>query len=115
MDFSSEHRAGALVAHVSGEVDHANAADLERQLLPLLTGLAPGTRVVLDLSGVEFMSSLGLRVLMLAAKQSRAASLQVCVAGLRPTLREIFQISRFDKVFPLSPDVDAALAAAAGS
>jgi len=49
---------------------------------------------------------------MLAAKQARASGGTVMVAALQPVVREIFQISRFDKVIPCHPGVAEALAAA---
>jgi anti-anti-sigma factor len=111
MNFSSEMRDGVLVVCVDGAVDHASAGEFERSLLPLLGGAAPGSRVVLDLGGVDYMSSVGLRVLMLAAKQGRSSSLAISVAGLQPALREIFQISRFDKLYAVHDSVQSALAA----
>ena len=111
MKFSSETRDGVLVVMVDGAIDHGSAGDFERSLLPLLVEAAPGSRVVMDLAGVDYMSSVGLRVLMLAAKQGKASSLAISVAGLQPSLREIFQISRFDKLYAVHDTVQGALAA----
>lgn len=113
MKYSSETRDGVLVVCVDGAIDHASAGEFERVLLPLLGAAAPGSRVVLDLGGVDYMSSVGLRVLMLAAKQGRSSSLAISVAGLQPALREIFQISRFDKLYAVHDTVQGALAAPA--
>ena len=68
-----------------------------------------GDRVVLDLSGVEYISSVGLRVLMLASKQAKAQGCALGVCGLQPVVREIFEISRFNLVLPVFPTLREAL------
>ena len=96
---------------VSGRVDHANAEQFRTALWPSLASCAAsGDRLVLDLSGLEYISSAGLRVLMLASRdvKSREGTLMVC--GLQPIVKEIFEISRFNIVFNVLPDRSAALA-----
>lgn len=73
-----------------------------------------GIAIVLDLSQVEYMSSVGLRVLMLAAKQCKGQHGNIAVAALGEQMREIFQISRFDMVFPVYEDRAAAVTALGG-
>ncbi len=58
---------------------------------------------MVDLSGVEYISSVGLRVLMLASKQAKAQGGALAVCGLQPVVREIFEISRFNLVLPVFP------------
>jgi len=55
--------------------------------------------MILDFAGVDYISSVGLRVLMLAAKQIREQGGTIVVASLQPVVREIFEISRFNLVF----------------
>lgn len=113
MNCSREMRDGVVVIHASGSIDHTSAAAFEEAVLPAVDEAAgQRAQLVLDLSGIEYMSSVGLRVLMLAAKQGRTQAVTIAVAGLQPTLLEIFQISRFDKMFSLYDDMDAALVAA---
>ena len=78
-------------------------------LIYLQRGEHRGDRLVLDLAGLEYISSAGLRVLMLASRdvKSREGTLTVC--GLQPIVREIFEISRFNVVFHVLPDRNAAL------
>jgi anti-anti-sigma factor len=65
--------------------------------------------VVLDFADVEYISSAGLRVLMIAAKQMRARDAKIAVAALQPMVAEIFAISRFDRVLEVFPSVRSAL------
>jgi anti-anti-sigma factor len=110
------HRAYADVVVVApaGRLDHTVAEAFERSLLPLLDPAAgAGAGLVLDFARVDYISSVGLRVLMIAGKAARARSARIAVAGLRPVVQEIFAISRFNGVVEIFPTVAAALAAIA--
>jgi anti-anti-sigma factor len=93
-----------------GRIDHHSAGQLEEALAPLWekSGISKGA-VVLDFTGVEYISSVGLRVLMIAAKQMRTNGARIAIAALQPTVVEIFAISRFDLVFEVFPSVRSAL------
>jgi anti-sigma B factor antagonist/stage II sporulation protein AA (anti-sigma F factor antagonist) len=108
----TERRIGnALVLAASGRVDHASAEDFKTALQPHLQQCkAGGDVVVLDFSGVEYISSVGLRVLMLAAKQAKSQGGAIAVAALQPVVKEIFEISRFTLVIPCFAGVRDALA-----
>jgi anti-sigma B factor antagonist/stage II sporulation protein AA (anti-sigma F factor antagonist) len=112
MEFSSLRFADVVVAAPVGRVDHASAAQLEQALAPLLEPSAADTgAIVLDFAGVHYISSVGLRVLMIAAKKLRARQAAIGVAALQPVVQEIFDISRFDHVVEIYPSVRDALQA----
>jgi anti-sigma B factor antagonist len=100
----------AVVIAVTGRVDHANADQFRADLWPHLAGCAAGgDRLVLDLAGLEYISSAGLRVLMLASREVKGRDGTLVLCGLQPIVREIFRISRFDVVFNVLADRQAAL------
>ena len=111
MHLDTQHHADTIVAAPIGRIDHRTAADFEAALAPLLgqAGASHGA-LVLDFSGVEYISSVGLRVLMIAAKQMRAAKARLSVAALQGVVAEIFTISRFDKVLVVCATLEEALA-----
>lgn len=111
----TERRAGkAVVLAPAGRIDMVTADQFRDRLIPMIAAAGQsGDPVVLDFSGVDYISSAGLRVLMLAAKQAKASGGKIAVAALQPLVGEIFQISRFDKVIPCHAGVDEALAAVA--
>jgi len=75
----------------------------------LLAALGDGSEMlIVDFSAVEAISSVGLRALVVAAKKSKAGNGKIVVSGLRPLVREVFEISRFDALFPLYDSVEAA-------
>ena len=112
MDISSRRLADVVVVMPVGQIDHPNAQQLQQALAPILDQAAASrTPLVLDFTGVEYISSMGLRVLMVAAKQMRAGSARIAVAALRPVVEEIFEIARFKHVLEVFPSVRAALQA----
>jgi anti-anti-sigma factor len=90
-------------------IDYASAPAFEAQLLDAV-GDATGA-VVVDLGNAESISSIGLRALVLAAKRTRASGGAIAVAALRPLVREVFTISRFDAILPVFDEVSEAVAA----
>ncbi|MGD9536713.1 MAG: STAS domain-containing protein [Alphaproteobacteria bacterium] len=108
--------ADVVVLKLAGRVDQENSPALQRRLGEVVTRLGQSRMagLVIDMANVPYMSSAGLRVLMFAAKETKAASMKLAVAGLRPVVREVFQISRFDKVIPVHDKLSAALEAISG-
>lgn len=110
MQIVAHQYADAIVVCPAGRIDHRSAADFETALAPLLAqAAAVRGALVLDFSGVDYISSVGLRVLMIAAKQMRAAEARLSVAALQSVVAEIFAISRFEKVLMVCAGVDDAL------
>jgi len=104
--------ANVALIRVEGRIDHTTAKAFEEALSPQVTGCTgDDKKLLLDFSGVTFISSAGLRVLMVAAKQCRKQNGKMVLASLQPVIQEIFQISRFDSLFEVFPTVRAALEA----
>ena len=112
MELTHRAYADVVVVAPAGRLDHTVAEVFERSLLPLLDPAAgSGAGVVLDFARVEYISSVGLRVLLIAGKAARARGARIAVATLRPVVQEIFAISRFNGVVEMFPTVAAAVAA----
>ena len=109
----TERRTGkAVIVAPAGRIDMATAEPLKERLIPLVTEAGKkGEVVVLDFSNVDYISSAGLRVLMLAAKEAKTSGGKIAVAALQPLVNEIFEISRFNKVLACHAGVDEAVAA----
>lgn len=97
-----------LILAVQGRLDSNTAKELD-ETLTAQVGSKPA--VVLDFSGLEYISSAGLRVLLKAAKQGRAGGGKLALCALSPHVREVFDISGFSSIFSIQPDRAAALAA----
>lgn len=111
MQVSSSQSGSVRVLAVEGRLDHAHAKAFELALAPHLTDCTPaGSPLVLDFSSVAYISSVGLRVLLLAAKQVKAQQGRLVIAALTPIVTEVFQVSHFNLVLQVFPDVAAAVA-----
>src|SRR5438309_1079125 len=104
------HAKVRVVAPV-GRLDHDNCEAFRNDLAPHLDAcLSEGHALIFDLSRLEYVSSAGLRCLMLAARQAVSRSGRLVIASLQPLVAEIFQISRFNLVFDVFPTMREALA-----
>jgi anti-anti-sigma factor len=97
----------ARVACPAGRLDTASAPAIEPALLAMVM---PGARVVLDLAAVSYISSAGLRVLLKAAKQARGQGAGFALAAPQPAVREVLDISGFDRIIAIHPTRAAAVA-----
>ncbi len=101
--------APARVFNLSGRLDAMSTA---AALAQVRTAVTAGTRnILLDLAGVEFMSSSGLSALLQVRKDllKRGGELRLC--ELRPQVYEVFSITGFNQVFPIHRTRDDAIAA----
>jgi anti-sigma B factor antagonist len=110
MEITNRVYGDMIVVAPTGRVDHATAADFEHAVVPLLDAAA-GARagLVFDLERVTYISSVGLRVLMIASKALRARGARIAVAAMQPVVAEILEICRFRAVVEVFTTVDAAL------
>lgn len=69
------------------------------------------TKILVDLAGVEYMSSAGLRGILTVLKASRGQSVPVAVCSLQPMVAEVFKISGFSSMMPIHDTPEAALTA----
>jgi anti-anti-sigma factor len=95
-----EPRGGELVIRASGELDIASVKRLEDELFRALDSDASG--VVLDLGGVNFIDSTGLRVLLLAAKLSIANGKPLSMVRITKPVREVIELSGVERSLPLA-------------
>jgi anti-sigma B factor antagonist len=110
MEITNRVYGDMIVVAPTGRVDHATAAEFERAVVPLLDGATgPPAGLVFDLERVTYISSVGLRVLMIASKALRARGARIAVAAMQPVVDEILEISRFTAVVEVFTTVDAAL------
>jgi anti-sigma B factor antagonist len=112
MDLAAKRFADTVVLFPSGRIDHATADQFRDAIAPHVgPPTARRDRVVIDMTGVEYISSVGLRVLMMASKQAKTHGRTLAVCGLQPVVREIFEISRFNLVLKVFPTLREALTA----
>ena len=83
---------GRIRVALKGRLDTQTYAQCEQRLEPLLT---PGTRVlVFDMKGLEYLSSMGLRVLMKTSKTLAAHGGKCLLTNLQPPIRTVIDIAK---------------------
>jgi anti-anti-sigma factor len=107
MDIARDNDGDVAIFRLSGRFDSNAAGPAEADLGAALTGTP---RLVIDLSGLDYISSAGLRVMLVTARKVQQASGKLALFGLQPTVRQVFTVSGFDTIISIQPDAAAALA-----
>lgn len=108
MTITFEANEAPVVASLQGRLDSTNSAAVEAQLLERADGGASG--LVLDFSRLDYISSAGLRVVLVVAKRLKATGGDFILAGLQPHIRDVFEISGFLGILDVVASRDEALA-----
>lgn len=104
---TATHRAGDwTVVTVAGELDVVGGPDLRQAVMREVQ--AGNHRLVLDLTGVDFLDSFGLGVIIGALKRTRLLDGDLRLVVPEPRLRRVFEVCDLDRVFALHPDLEAA-------
>jgi anti-anti-sigma factor len=108
LTFETDDRAEGRVLSPGGRVDESTATAFTERLIA--EAAAARDKLVLDLSGIAYMSSRGLRALTLAQREASRAGSTIVLAAPNETMREILAISRYDMIFKVADTIDEALA-----
>ena len=111
MEIQTERENGALIAKAEGRIDGVNARDFEEALKAEINANEDQNTIIMDLEGLSYISSAGLRVILLIAKTLRKRNADFMLCSLSPPIREVFEISGFDKIIPVHESREQALAA----
>lgn len=109
VEISESKLADTVIVAPKGRLDQDSAPDVQQRLVDIIEA-NPGGKVALDFAEVSYISSVGLRALMVAAKTSKTKGGAIAVGALTPVVREIFEISRFNYVVPVFDSLREALA-----
>ncbi len=96
MDIEKKNEGTKLTVAVTGHIDTVTAPQLEAEL-----ALDAVDELVLDLSGVTYVSSAGLRV-FLSAYKTMAKKRGMTIVGAQPAVLEVFRITGFASIFKLA-------------
>lgn len=108
MEIDEEKAAQALVIAPRGRLDSVSSGELERHVVARLD--AGERRLVIDLAGVEYVSSAGLRVLLLAAKRLKPPAGALVLCGMAPSVRTVLELAGFTSLFAIEDARGPALA-----
>ena len=99
MKLTEENVENCVVVSVSGRLDTTNYTQLDSKLNMLAD--EGKTRIILDCQEMDYISSTGLRILLVALKRLSATGGRFLLCGLQQGIREIFEISGFTRIFEI--------------
>ncbi|MEA5040150.1 MAG: STAS domain-containing protein [Clostridiaceae bacterium] len=102
MTLSYTSAGGAVRASLTGELGHREAIEMMERLAELIDLRVP-RRMVLDLSGLEFMDSSGIAVVVQTARRCANAGGRLSVEGVPPQAMRVFRTARVDRIVQMSP------------
>ncbi len=111
MDWSTERRGEVLVGSVKGRVDESSWQAFGEALGAAVREAVdtPAKTLIVNLNGLDYMSSRGLRALTLGKREADGAGVSMVLVAPNAIVREILQISRYDKIFRVEETIEAAL------
>ncbi len=101
-------RGNTAVIAVQGRVDTLSASDVEQKLFQWID--AGETQLVLDLGELEYISSAGLRTVLVVAKKAKANGGSLCCCQLQGVVKKVFDVSGISHVLTVYNTLDEALA-----
>ena len=109
MEITAETESGTVIARASGRIDSSNSREFHSGLEAVVADDAPA--VVLNFEDVSYISSAGMRVILLTAKSLQSSGVKFALCSMNESIREVFKISGFDKIIPIHASQSEALAA----
>lgn len=97
----------ATIVMIEGRLDSSNSGTLEKKITALLE--AGESNFLFDFTAMDYISSAGLRVLLMTAKKSKANGGRVALAALTENVKEVLDIAGFTGIFPIFATPEEAL------
>jgi anti-sigma B factor antagonist len=108
MDVQVRTQGDVTILEASGDVDGSTASTLQEHVLAVAK---PGCKVLMDMRNIAYMSSAGLRVMLLLHRQISGGSGKVVLVGLSEAIKDTMTATGFLKFFTTSDTIDAGLVA----
>jgi anti-sigma B factor antagonist len=109
MELTQTRKEDFVILGIRGRLDTTNYTSLEKELMVLIEGRT--TRIIVNCSEMDYVSSSGLRVLLLALKMITRENGKFILCSLKENIREIFEISGFTSIFPIFSSEEEAIKA----
>ncbi len=103
MEITTREQDGITIIDISGRLDASNSKEAENTIL---AAEGEGSKILLNLEDLEYISSAGLRVLLLSAKKARTTHGKFCIVALTESVMDVFDISGFSAIFEIADNVE---------
>jgi anti-anti-sigma factor len=109
MEILQEKKDGKLIIRINGRIDSVSSETLENTIKPVIE--AGENKLAIDFSKIEYISSSGLRAILLFAKLAKKGNGSVVLFAMNENIKEIFKISGFISIIQVVETEQEALAA----
>jgi anti-sigma B factor antagonist len=99
MEIREKELGDAYIIEISGRMDTINSKDLEARLNSIIGRNV--ARIVIDMEAVDYISSVGLRVLLASLKRQKESHRFLVLASLQPFVKDIFRVTGLEKIFSI--------------
>ncbi len=106
MEITKSDQGGVATVAINGRLDAVSAVDAEKEFSSLLE--EGKDKMLIDLAGLDYISSAGLRVLLVVAKRIQQTGGKVALSNLADNVKEVFEISGFSSIFKIYDSNDEA-------
>lgn len=103
-----EKKADVTVVNLVGDIDTKTASAVSEKILPLAETEG---KIILDLTGVPYMSSAGLRVLLSVYRQVKAKDRKLILVGVSEDIQDTMSVTGFLDFFKLASTIEAGIQA----
>ena len=107
MDILDKKKGDVVIISLAGRLDAYGANDVEKKLDSFIDN--GQVNLVINLENLEYISSSGLRVFLAALKKVRKQQGDMKLAGLKPFIKEIFDIAGFTQLFNILDNEESAV------
>lgn len=107
MQVSTKSKDDVYIIEISGRMDSINSKEIEAKLNDVIDHNR--NKIIIDLAAVNYISSVGLRILLAALKKQKERDGSIKLASLQPFVRDIFKMTGFDKIFSITSDQQEAI------
>lgn len=111
MDLHDERIGDTCIVTAKGRLDGAASTAFAEKIGGLITSASP--KLLIDLAGVDFVTSAGLRAVLLLVKKVKAAGGSFALCGVQDSVREVLDMTGFTGMFNVHPARAEAIAAMA--
>lgn len=109
MGINAERADGTVIAKADGRIDSSNSREFHSELEAVVAD--SDAALVLDFEDVVYISSAGMRVILLTAKSLQKSGMKFALCSMNDSIREVFKISGFDKIIEIHHSQAEALSA----
>lgn len=107
MEIKVENNDNYALVSLDGKLDSVSSGETENKLKEIMSG--EQKTILINMENMKYISSAGLRVLLIMAKKAKAAQSRLILSSLIPEVKDVFNISGLANLFEIHDSVEEAV------